>query len=127
MERYQCPIQTHNMLSKGNLENIWKPIPINISIEPDIVENIDIGANCSPKEITQYTVIFKDFCDVFAWSYEEMLGIDPSIFEHEIKTYPNVKPVRQKLRLVNPNKFSTMKAEVENLSKVGFIYPVPLI
>jgi hypothetical protein len=32
---------------------------------------------------------------MFAWSYEEMLGIDPSIVEHEIKTYLNAKPVRQ--------------------------------
>jgi hypothetical protein len=27
-----------------------------------------------------------------------MSGIDPSIIVHEIKTYPGVKPVRQKLR-----------------------------
>ena len=93
MERYQCLVPTHNMILEGNLENISKTIPINISIKLSIVENINIGANCSPKEITQYIVVFKEFHDVFAWSYEEILGIDPSIVEHEIKTYPNVKPV----------------------------------
>ena len=93
MERYQCLIQRDNVLSEGNLENILKTIPINISIKPNIVENINIGANCSPEEITQYTALFKEFHGVFAWSHEEIPGIDPSIVKHEIKTYPNVKTV----------------------------------
>jgi hypothetical protein len=43
-----------------------------------------------------------------------MPGIDPLIIVHEIKTYPGVKPVRQKLRPVHPKKTTTIKAEVEN-------------
>ena len=61
MERYQCNIQTHNVPSKGNLENISKTIPINISINLNNVKNINIGANCSSKEITQYTALFEEF------------------------------------------------------------------
>jgi hypothetical protein len=56
-----------------------------------------------------------------------MPGIDPCIVEHEITTYPDVKPVRQKLRPVNPRKAAMIKAEVEKLIKVGFIYPVQLM
>ena len=55
-----------------------------------------------------------------------MPGIDPRIVEHEIKTYPNVQPVRQCLRSVNPKKAPAIKAEIEKLLKVGFIYLVPL-
>jgi hypothetical protein len=55
-----------------------------------------------------------------------MLGIDPRIFKHEIKTYPDAKPVRQCLRVVNPRKAPTIKAEVEKLLNVDFIYLVPL-
>jgi hypothetical protein len=55
-----------------------------------------------------------------------MPGIDPRIVEHEIETYPNAKSVQQKLRPVNPKKETTIKAEVEKLLKVGFIYPVHL-
>ena len=54
-----------------------------------------------------------------------MPGIDPHIVEHEIKTYPNAKPVRQRLRVVNPRKAPTIKAEIEKLLKSGFIYPIP--
>ena len=63
---------------------------------------------------------------MFAWSYEEIPGIYPSIVEHEIKTYLNAKPIRQRLRVVNPRKAPAIKAEVEKLLNVGFIYLVPL-
>ena len=62
---------------------------------------------------------------VFAWSYDEMPGINTCTVEHEIKTYPNAKPVRQCLRVVNPRKAPTIKAEIEKLLKAGFIYPIP--
>ena len=70
--------------------------------------------------------MFKEFRDVFAWSYEEMPGIDPSIVVHEIKTYDDAKPVRQRLRLLHPKKTAAIKAEVEKLLRAGFVYPVPL-
>ena len=68
-----------------------------ISVMTDIVENIQIGADCNPEEIESFTCLFKELCDVFAWSYEEMPGIDLSIFEHEIKLYDNAKPIHQRL------------------------------
>jgi hypothetical protein len=73
-----------------------------------------------------YIELFKELLDVFAWSYEEIPGIDPHIVEHEIKTYPDAKPVWQHLRVVNPQKAPTIKAEVEKLLNIGFIYSVPL-
>ena len=51
-------------------------------------------------------------------------GIDPRIVEHEIKNYPNAKPIGQCLHAVNPRPM--IKAEKEKLLNVGFIYPVPL-
>ena len=74
----------------------------------------------------KYSTLFREFRDVFAWSYDEMPGIDSSIVEHEIKMYPDVKPVRQRLRQVHPKKAAAIKAEVEKLLHAGFIYPVPL-
>jgi hypothetical protein len=55
-----------------------------------------------------------------------MPRIDPHIFEHEIKTYLDARPIRQRLRAFNPRKAPTIKAKVEKLPNVGFIYPVPL-
>ena len=63
---------------------------------------------------------------MFTWSYEEIPSIDPSIVQHEIKTYENAKPVRKKICPVNPRKAAAIKAEVEKLLKARFIFPVPL-
>ena len=72
------------MFAEGKMENISATIPINIFVNLDIVENIHIDANCSLEEIAIYAALFKEFHDVFAWTYEEMLGIDPYTVEHEI-------------------------------------------
>eukprot|EP00253_Pinus_taeda_P019382 PITA_19382 len=79
-----------------------------------------------PPKLEIYCALFREFRYVFAWSYEEMPGIDSSIIEHEIKMYPDVKPVQQQLRQVHSKKAATIKAEVEKLLHAGFIYPVPL-
>ena len=54
------------MFDEGNMENISATIPINISVNPDIMENIHIGVNCCLEEIPLYTALFKEFRDVFA-------------------------------------------------------------
>ena len=80
------PLPREGIFAEGNMGNIFDTIPINISVSPDVMENIYIVANCSPEEIPIYTALFKKFHDVISWSYEEMPGIDPSIVEHEIRT-----------------------------------------
>jgi hypothetical protein len=88
----------HTVYAEGNMVSITEMIPIDISRTPGIVENVFVGVDCSPEEIQIYTELFKEFHDVFSWSYEEIPGIDPRIVEHEIMTYPDAKLVRQKLR-----------------------------
>jgi hypothetical protein len=124
-----CPINllaTQKIYANGNMATIAETIPINISQNPGVVENVFVGADCSPEEIQIYMDVFKEFCDVFAWSYEEIPGIDLKIVEHEIATYPDAKPVRQKIHPVNPKKASTINIEVDKLLKEGFIYPIHL-
>jgi hypothetical protein len=89
------PKSTHDLFYEGNLSNISPTLPLDISIKPGIVENVHIGASCSHDEVVTYKSLFQEFCDVFAWRYEEMLGIDTNIVVHEIKTYPGVKPIRE--------------------------------
>ena len=85
-----------------------------------------IGVDCSLEEIQIYIALFKEYRGIFAWTYEEMPRIDPWLVENKIKTYLNVKLVRQKLRVVNPKKTPTIKVEIEKLLKADFIYPIPL-
>lgn len=41
---------------------------IEISRKPNIVENIMIGDNCSPREVKICIALFKKICDASAWS-----------------------------------------------------------
>ena len=68
------------------MESIATTIPIDISKTPSVMENVFVGAECSPEEIQSYIKLFKEFHNVFSWSYEEILGIDSRVLEHEITT-----------------------------------------
>ena len=54
--------EPHNPLSHAdselNLENISTTVPLDISVKPGIVENIHIGASCTPEEIQAYKALF---------------------------------------------------------------------
>jgi len=54
--------------AEGNMSNISETILINISWNPNVVENVFIGASCTLEEICLFTDLFKEFRDVFAWS-----------------------------------------------------------
>jgi hypothetical protein len=106
--------------------SISPTISIDISCTLGKIESVNIGVDFLLEEFLIYTDLFKEFRDVFSWSYEEMSGIDPQIVEHEIGTYPNAKPIRQRLRTMNPRKAPTINAEVDKLLNVGLIYLIPL-
>ena len=49
--------------------------------EPKLVK---IGATPSSQESEKLILLLKEYKDVFAWSYEDMPGIDPEIVQHKI-------------------------------------------
>ena len=62
--------------------------------------------------------------DVFAWSYEDMPGIDPGVITHRLNIYPSSKPVRQKKRVFTPERDNAIKEEVQKLTAAKFIQEV---
>jgi hypothetical protein len=53
------PLDTHDIYAEGNMASISPTIMIDISRIPGKVENVYIGADCSPEEIMIYTELFK--------------------------------------------------------------------
>ena len=104
--------------------NISPTIKINISTNLDIVEEIMLGASYSSKEVASYKALFQEFYDIFAWSYTEMHGLDPSIMQHHIDTCPDVFPMHQKEWPIHPSKAAAIKAKIEKLRTASFIYPI---
>ena len=54
----------------------------------------------------------KKSMDVFAWSHEDMPGIDLSIITHCLNVYPSSKHVCQKKRVFAPERDKAIKDEV---------------
>ncbi|XP_059436632.1 uncharacterized protein LOC132169649 [Corylus avellana] len=59
--------------------------------------------------------------EVFAWSPEDMPGIDPKDIVHHLNINPEVKPVKQKRRKFAPNRNMAIAEEVDKLLKAQFI------
>ncbi|KAJ9552481.1 hypothetical protein OSB04_016526 [Centaurea solstitialis] len=62
--------------------------------------------------------------DCFAWSHEDMVGIDPDIISHKLNVDPSFKPIKQKRRKFAPERNKVINDEVDNLLKTGKIREV---
>jgi hypothetical protein len=62
--------------------------------------------------------------DVFAWNYEDMLGIDPSVIVHKLNVDSNRRPVKQRRRTFTAERNQAIAEEVGKLLKARFIREV---
>jgi len=62
--------------------------------------------------------------DVFAWSNENILGIDPLVIVHKLNVDPNHKLVKQRRRTFAPEQSQAIADEVKKLLQAGFIREV---
>jgi hypothetical protein len=62
--------------------------------------------------------------DVFAWSANDLCGVDRRIIEHSFNVNPIIRPRKQKLRKKSDNKSEGAKAEVKRLLSARVIREV---
>ena len=62
--------------------------------------------------------------DVFAWSHEDMPGIDSPVIVHRLNVNPASSPIRQKKRVFTQVRDKAVAEEVRKLLKAGFIREV---
>ncbi|RVX08208.1 Retrovirus-related Pol polyprotein from transposon 17.6 [Vitis vinifera] len=87
----------------------------------DQPRELKIGLPLSTDERNRLIHLLRSYLDVFAWSYEDMLGLDPSIVQHHLPILPHAKPVKQKLRRLHPRWSLHVKEEIQKQLSVGFI------
>jgi hypothetical protein len=58
---------------------------------------------------------------MFAWCPADMPGIPRELAEHELKIFPNAKPIKQSMRRYNPEKARAMGEEINRLLEAKFI------
>ena len=82
---------------------------------------IKIGSILNEKEKKDLEELLMEFQEMFAWSYENMSGIDLKIAQHHIDTHDQMVLVKKKLRRMRTEWFLKIKEEVTKQLKLGFI------
>ncbi|XP_030936086.1 uncharacterized protein LOC115961208 [Quercus lobata] len=83
-----------------------------------------IGTGMKEKAREDLIQFLRKSIDVFAWSHDDMPGIDPSVITHRLNVYPFFKPIRQKKRVFAPERDKAIKEEVQKLTTAKFIKEV---
>ena len=65
-------------------------------VDEDTTKVIKVGTRLSTVLKSRIVEFLKQNLDVFAWNYEDMLGIDNKVIEHKLNVNPTKKPVQQK-------------------------------
>ncbi|KAK1563747.1 hypothetical protein Q3G72_032146 [Acer saccharum] len=69
-----------------------------VALDPeDPSRTIKVGASLNVHVKTQLVTLLRDYKDVFAWSHEDMLGIDPKVISHCLSINPEFRPIQTRL------------------------------
>ena len=88
---------------------------------------IQLAQSLSPEEREEFIALFQEKKINFAWTYSNMLGLDPNLIMHHLSIAPGIKPVKQKLHNMHPHVALLVKEELEKLLKVGFICAIDYV
>eukprot|EP00253_Pinus_taeda_P021677 PITA_21677 len=99
------------------------------------IEDCNIGTTKNPRMVKfsktlppdkklKYIELFKEFQDVFPWSYEDLKSYDTSVIQHTIPLKENQKPFKQKLRRINPVLLPLIEKEVIRMYQARIIAPL---
>jgi hypothetical protein len=85
---------------------------------------VNLGVNFTIEEVDKHLSLFKEYIDVFSWTYDDLKDYDKTIFHHIIPLREETNLVKQKIRMMNPKLKPLVKIELEKLKKEGIIYPI---
>jgi len=85
---------------------------------------VGIGAKLKGSIRRQLITVLKKHKRTFAWTTDDMLGIDLEIAAHHLNVDPSYKPVKQKRRKLGPERAKVVNEEVERILKSGLIHEV---
>ncbi|XP_052735536.1 uncharacterized protein LOC128197521 [Vigna angularis] len=89
--------------------------------EKDEIKEVKIGTSMKTGVRERLRTLLKEFKDVFAWSYNDMPGLNTDIVQHRLPLKPECPPVKQKLRRMKPEMSLKIKEEVQKQFDAGFL------
>ena len=82
------------------IEEHTRPFTIPCEVDPEKFMHINVGL--SEDQQAQLLKVLKKQAGAFAWEYTDMKSIHPNTCIHHIYMDPNIPPVRQPQRRMNP-------------------------
>ena len=71
-----------------------------------------------------FVKLFKEYKDVFAWTYEDLKNFDTSVMQHVILLEKEAKPYQQKLRKMHLSLEPLVKKELNKMLDAKIIFLV---
>ena len=98
----------------------------------EIIEAVNLGTEEEKKEVKIGTTLssatrkelidlLQDYNNVFAWSYQDMPGLDTDIVVHRLPLKEECMSIKQKLRRVKPEMLLKIKEEVKKQLDARFL------
>ncbi len=109
---------------EGSKPNIEELEIINLAEEGEEPKEVKIGTRFTVEQKEALIALLREFHEIFAWSYQDMPGLDTDIVVHKIPLKPECKPVKQALRRMKPEIILKIKEEVEKQLNAGFLSTV---
>ena len=86
----------------------WKMKPhreetkiVNLGVGKERKE-VKVGTGMNTPVRDELVVLLRNYQDIFACSYQDILGLNPDIVQHRFSLNPGCSPVKQKLRRIKP-------------------------
>ena len=90
-------LEALNRESEGTKPNIEETKVVNLADEGENEKPVKIGVNFPSDIKPELIMLLKEFREIFAWSYQDMPGVDIEIAMHRILVKTECPPVRQAL------------------------------
>ena len=97
---------------------------INLGAELGSQNPVFVNSQLAAQEKEQLVALLKKYVDVFAWTYDEMPGLDPRLVVHSLNVNLRVKPVVQPARVFHTDVEAQITQKVKKLLATGFIMPI---
>ncbi|RDX75844.1 hypothetical protein CR513_44234, partial [Mucuna pruriens] len=95
-----------------------------VMLGPEQGQTIKIGTTMNPEEEEMLKAVLRSNYDVFAWSSQDMPGVDSEFICHRLSVDKNARPIAQKKRKMGEEKREAAKQEIRKLIAAGFVREV---
>ena len=112
-----CLLEHEEKIIQPHLENLET---VNLGSK-DCIREVKIGALLEESVKKGLIELLQEYVDIFAWSYQDMPGLDTDIVVYRLPLKEDCPPVKQKLRRTRPEMVVKIKEEVQKQLDAGFL------